>query len=86
MYPHYPSPFPHTPHHQNTLTQFTLPEALKVLKSDWMREAIIAWAARRGWDTTQLDIGELHVGQLHVGQHGENVPENLIVTQKGDGV
>lgn len=34
--------------------QFPLPEALRVLKSDWMREAILAWVARCGWDAAQL--------------------------------
>ena len=40
---------PNTP-----VTQFPLPEALRVLKSDWMREAILAWVARCGWDAAQL--------------------------------
>lgn len=34
--------------------QFSLPEALRVLKSDWMREAVLAWVARCGWDAAQL--------------------------------
>lgn len=33
---------------------FTIPEAMALLKSDWMRDAVVAWVRRQGWDARPL--------------------------------